>query len=66
MTYQTTKLAIITKIIVINGLSKAVGNKKKKNARAFELAIISPECHLTWSRRLDSKASAKQNDMEKT
>ena len=65
MTYQTTKLAIITKIIVINGLSKAVGNKKK-NARAFELAIVSPECHLTWSRLLDSKASAKQNDMEKT
>ena len=45
MTYQTTKLAIITKIIVINGLSKAVGNKKK-NARALELAIVSPECHL--------------------
>ena len=65
MTYQTTKLAIITKIIVINGLSKAVGNKKK-NARALELAIVSPECHLTWSRRLDRKASAKQNDMEKT
>ena len=46
MTYQTTKLAIITKIMVINGLSKAVGNKKK-NARALELAIVCPECHLT-------------------
>lgn len=46
MTYQITKLAIITKIIVINGLSKAVGSKKKKNARALELAIVSPECHL--------------------
>ena len=44
MTYQITKLAIITKIIVINGLRKAVGNKK--NARALELAIVSPECHL--------------------
>ena len=49
MTYQLTKLAIITKIIVINGLSKGVGNNnnKKKNARALELAIVSPECHLT-------------------
>ena len=45
MTYQITKLAIITKIIVINGLSKAVGSKKK-HAGALELAIVSPECHL--------------------
>ena len=45
MTYQITKLAIITKIIVINGISKAVGSKKK-NAGALELAIVSPECHL--------------------
>ena len=50
-------MTIINKIIVVNGLSKAVGNKK--NAKVLEIAIVSSECHL------DSEASAKQNDMEK-